>query len=188
MQLPSRLARAGFRGLSLFRSQCSNVVRSIHLAPRSGEPSDSPPAAADAKDPRSVLLNCHDIRSADGSAAGAGAMTAAAESLTSTGRRRRVWLGLAAPPASSHLWYDVDCAGAAARNKLRVVAAHRDAVLFCMWSKLPDDSPMAATQICFRLRQLPPLIQRPAVDQSRRDSGATSAGCPPTWIVMSVIR
>ncbi|KAL6657124.1 hypothetical protein ACP70R_004904 [Stipagrostis hirtigluma subsp. patula] len=143
------LALCGFRGFSLFSSRYSIGRRSIHhLVPSCGHPaehSDSPPAA-DATDPRYVLLDCRDCRRDDGSFA-AGAKTAAAESRTFTGRRLRVWFGLAAPPASSQLYYD--CEGAAP-DDFQLIAAHGDSVLFLMQRKLPGSPVMAYDHFVYR--------------------------------------
>ncbi|KAL6657123.1 hypothetical protein ACP70R_004903 [Stipagrostis hirtigluma subsp. patula] len=143
------LALGGFRGLSLFRSRWSIGRRSIHhLVPSCGhqtEPSDPPPAA-DATDPRYVLLNSIHCRRDDGSFA-AGAKTAAAESRTFTGRRLRVWFGLAAPPASSHLYYH--CEGAVP-DDFQLIAAHGGSVLFSMKRKLPSSSMMAFDHFVYR--------------------------------------
>ncbi|KAL6653493.1 hypothetical protein ACP70R_009071 [Stipagrostis hirtigluma subsp. patula] len=91
------------------------------------EPSDSPAAAA-AADPRWVMLNCRGYRWLDSFVADARTV---AESLTSTGLAVHVSLGLAPPPASSFLYYDLE-AGAAADGNPVVIAAHTDAVLFQM--------------------------------------------------------
>ncbi|CAO2147949.1 unnamed protein product [Urochloa humidicola] len=131
------LGRCNRNALISLRDPSSIVLRSIHLSPTTpAYPSkSSAPAIAAAKDPRWVLLPCRDSRRDDDGSLATNAKTMA-EARTSMGQYLRISFDLAAPPASSFLYYNYDCDGA---NKddgdnnppdpVNVVAAHGDSVL-----------------------------------------------------------
>ncbi|CAL4982219.1 unnamed protein product [Urochloa decumbens] len=147
-RLTRRLALLGrFNGNALisFRGPSSIGLRSIHLAPTTpAHPSSesSAPATDAAKDPRWVLLPCRDSRRDDDGSLVTNAKTMA-EARTSMGQHLRISFELAAPPASSFLYYNYDCDGDGYPDPVNVVAADGDSVLLMVSRGHRDASSMA---------------------------------------------
>ncbi|CAM0146231.1 unnamed protein product [Urochloa decumbens] len=140
-RLTRRLALLGrFNGNALisFRGPSSIGLRSIHLAPTTpAHPSSesSAPATDAAKDPRWVLLPCRDSRRDDD-----GSLVTNAKTM---GEASQISFELAAPPASSFLYYNYDCDGDGYPDPVNVVAAHGDSVLLLVSRGHRDASSMA---------------------------------------------
>ncbi|KAG0528994.1 hypothetical protein BDA96_05G060000 [Sorghum bicolor] len=125
--------------------------------------SSSSPAAGDPRRPRWVILNCYGCGvpgEADGDRVIADAKTVA-ESCTSTGRHFVVSMGIAPPPAFSYLNHAMV---GSARSPVkygddtgfsRVVAAHRDSVLFLMTTKGGGTDYFVYDGACASRRSLP---------------------------------
>ncbi|KAL6658432.1 hypothetical protein ACP70R_004018 [Stipagrostis hirtigluma subsp. patula] len=138
MNLLARFGLCGLDRLSLLTCRRSIGLRSLHLVPSSGnmetpinprEPSGSPPAATAAVDPRWEMLSLYGHPS--DSVADSRTM---AECQTSTGQQLRVSFGLAVPPASSFLYYDLAAAASTPDDEYTeegptIMAAHGDSVL-----------------------------------------------------------
>ncbi|KAL6647555.1 hypothetical protein ACP70R_014992 [Stipagrostis hirtigluma subsp. patula] len=145
----SLLARFGLRGLdrlSLLTCRRSIGLRSLHLVPSGGDmetpinpPRGSPAAASTAAvGPRWEMLRLYG-RPSDSAADS----KTVAECQTSTGKQLRVSFGLASPPASSFLYYDL-AAGSSPDDEHtdeegpNIMAAHGNSVLLEIISRTDD--------------------------------------------------